>query len=619
MLLLVGLGLFSAAILYVPSSPSQQAHAETLGAWSPTSVYPAAPGATACAISAGYIYCIGGYTSSTNAYFAAVSSSGIGSWIATTSYPITYAEGGIVMTSCLASGGYIYCVGGHSIGSGSEAIDSVYYAPLSSSGIGKWVATSDYPFAANSLSCAVSGGYIYCVGGAPNGPYVTDAVYYASISSSGVGAWLATTSYPIPIYTQTCAIAGAYLYCVGGNTQQSSGVISGTDSVYYAPISAAGVGAWTSTTSYPDSAGGQVCAISSYDYLYCVGGNSNSPGSYGLTSAYYAPASATGVGAWVPTTSFPIGMSSDIAGGCPTSGNYIYCVLNANYASFSYYAPVAPPPISSLSVDTVNTSDQVTSGFYTVIYQSGNLVGSGFSPAAFTLTNGQSYTVQVDDYGSCHFDHWADTGSTSASRAISIQGNTQITAVYNCSGASSSSVTINSVDQTGTAIFGYYTAISDSSGNVLASGFTTKTFSTTSGATYSIVADGYGSCTFAKWSDGVTSDPRTITGSSGSLSLTAVYSCGSAGPSTIDVSTVNSAGTPISGYYIGLWQNGVQLQSCFSSCSFTVGDGQTYQVVAASFGSETFSHWQNDGSTGAETVSVPSTGGTVGLTAVYTP
>jgi hypothetical protein len=619
MLLLVGLGLFSAALLYVPSSPSQQAHAETLGAWSPTSVYPDVPGATACATSGGYIYCIGGYTSSTNAYFATVSSSGLGGWTATTSYPITFAEGGIDATSCVASGGYIYCVGGHTIGSASGAIDSVYYAPLSSSGIGAWVSTSNYPSGENSLSCAVSGGYIYCVGGAPNGPYVSDAVYYASISSSGVGAWVATTSYPIPIYTQTCAIAGAYLYCVGGDTQQSSGVISGTDSVYYAPISPSGVGAWTPTTSYPDSTGGQVCAISSYDYLYCVGGNSNSPGSYGLTSAYYTPASATGIGSWVTTTSFPTGMSSGIAGGCPISGNYIYCVLNANYASFSYYAPVAPPPTSSLAVGTVNTSDQAISGFYTVVYQSGNLVASGFSPAGFTLDNGQSYTVQVDDYGSCHFDHWADTGSTSASRAFSIEGNTQVTAVYNCSGTSPSSVTINSVDQTGAAIFGYYTAISDSSGNVLASGFTTKTFSTTSGATYSVIAGSYGSCTFTKWSDGVTSDPRTITASSGALSLTAVYSCGSAGSSTVKVSTVNSAGTPVSGYYVSLWQNGAQLQSCFSSCSFTVSDGQTYQVVAASFGSETFSHWQNDGSTGAETVSLPSTGGAVGVTAVYSP
>jgi hypothetical protein len=80
----------------------------------------------------------------------------------------------------------------------------------------------------------------------------------------------------------------------------------------------------------------------------------------------------------------------------------------------------------------------------------------------------------------------------------------------------------------------------------------------------------------------------------------------------------SSAGT-ITGYYISLWQNGTKIASCFSQCSFTVDDGQTYQVAASSYGSETFSHWQNDGSTGLETVTVPTTSATIDLTAVYLP
>jgi hypothetical protein len=89
--------------------------------------------------------------------------------------------------------------------------------------------------------------------------------------------------------------------------------------------------------------------------------------------------------------------------------------------------------------------------------------------------------------------------------------------------------------------------------------------------------------------------------------------------STLSISAVNSAGTALPGYYITLWQNGVQLESCFSSCSFTVNDGQTYQVMAASFGGEAFSHWLNDGATGMETVSVPNSSTTLNLTAAYSP
>ena len=81
---------------------------------------------------------------------------------------------------------------------------------------------------------------------------------------------------------------------------------------------------------------------------------------------------------------------------------------------------------------------------------------------------------------------------------------------------------------------------------------------------------------------------------------------------------MNGGGSAIAGYYITLWQGGTQVQSCFSSCSFTVDGGQTYQVQAASYGSETFSHWQ-DGATGMETVNVPATGTTIQLTATYSP
>jgi hypothetical protein len=257
-------------------------------------------------------------------------------------------------------------------------------------------------------------------------------------------------------------------------------------------------------------------------------------------------------------------------------------------------------------------------GYETLLYQNGAMVATGFSPVTFSLSNGQTYAVQVDDYGSCHFDHWADTSSTNNWRNVVITSDTTLTAIYNCSG-SPSSVTVNSVDQNANAIFGYYAVLFDSGANVLASGFTTKTFQTTNGQTYSVQVDSYGSCTFAKWSDGVTTDPRSFTATSGPLSFTAVYNCGTSTTSTINISTVNSGGTQISGYYITLWQNGVPLQSCFSACSFTVNNGQTYQLAAASYGSETFDHWQNDGSTGFETVNVPSTSTTTSLTAVYNP
>ncbi len=183
------------------------------------------------------------------------------------------------------------------------------------------------------------------------------------------------------------------------------------------------------------------------------------------------------------------------------------------------------------------TSAQI-SGYYTMLSQGGNTVATGFTPAAFTVNSGVSYAVQVDDFGSCHFDHWADTGSMTASRAISISADMQIKAVYNCGtttsggggggggGGGSASVTVQSVDQNNNYITGYYTALVDSSGNVIATGFTAKTFTTTAGSAYGIQVDGFGTCSFNHWSDGGANDPRSFTQMSGAMTFTAAFNCG---------------------------------------------------------------------------------------------
>ncbi|MDC8453561.1 MAG: fibronectin type III domain-containing protein, partial [Candidatus Nitrosotalea sp.] len=88
------------------------------------------------------------------------------------------------------------------------------------------------------------------------------------------------------------------------------------------------------------------------------------------------------------------------------------------------------PTTSTLTVNTQDSDRNTIIGYYTELYQNGNLVDSGYTPYTFTLNNGQTYTVDVVDYGKYEFDHWLDTGSVSANRVMSISSNTQITAVY---------------------------------------------------------------------------------------------------------------------------------------------------------------------------------------------
>ncbi len=85
---------------------------------------------------------------------------------------------------------------------------------------------------------------------------------------------------------------------------------------------------------------------------------------------------------------------------------------------------------TTLTVNTQDSNRNAITGYYTELDQNGNFISSGFTPYTFTLNNGQTYTISVNNYGNYQFDHWLDTGSVSASRTISISSNSIITAVY---------------------------------------------------------------------------------------------------------------------------------------------------------------------------------------------
>jgi len=79
---------------------------------------------------------------------------------------------------------------------------------------------------------------------------------------------------------------------------------------------------------------------------------------------------------------------------------------------------------------------------------------------------------------------------------------------------------------------------------------------------------------------------------------------------------MDSPSNTIIGFYTTLWQNGAQIQQGFSSVTFSVSNGQTYQVAVADYGNYTFNHW-SDGTTARLHNVTTGTGTTTSLTAVY--
>lgn len=162
--------------------------------------------------------------------------------------------------------------------------NSVWYAPISSSGIGNWTLSTPYPANLYYPSCFASKGYIYCIGGADSSDNAESTDYYASLSPTGVGAWTSTTAYPVKASDQACAFSSGYIYCVGG--EEDASTPSYTNAVYYATVSSGGIGSWKHAGNYPDSVG-STCVITS-GYMYCIGGLDGSDA--GATdAAYYVP------------------------------------------------------------------------------------------------------------------------------------------------------------------------------------------------------------------------------------------------------------------------------------------------------------------------------------------
>jgi hypothetical protein len=266
--------------IYVSSPLSASSPNVTSWSANPTS-YPKSIHGHSCVTDSNYVYCVGGSYDDggddlASSYFSSINSSGaLGSWNSTTPYPIP-----IDTSSCVQSSGYIYCVGGNNETDGtngdSALSNSVYFAQLNSSGIGAWQHTTSYPSGVYLASCSSLVGYIYCVGGTDSNNNNLNQVYYAALSSSGVGTWSAGTNYPVSGSGLSCVTALGNIYCVGVQTGQSSY----SNEVYYAPISSSGVRSWQkgSSSDYPLGVSTD-CALSDYvlglgssPYVYCVGG-----------------------------------------------------------------------------------------------------------------------------------------------------------------------------------------------------------------------------------------------------------------------------------------------------------------------------------------------------------
>lgn len=329
-------------------STANLAHAESLGSWTATSNYPSQLAGMGCALVSGYVYCVGGfdtnYNSYDDSYYAPVSGTGIGTWDPGPAYPTA-----VDSESCASANSTIYCVGGEE-DDGQTVLDDVYYTQISASSVpGAWTTGATYPQPTAAPSCAISGDYVYCVGGFnANGDDVSNS-YYAQLTSSGIGSWTSTTAYPKSLDSESCVASGGYLYCTAGEVQSGGNPNVPIDNVYYAQVNSSGIGKWIAGPNYPASLAAVSCAVYS-GYDYCVGGFDSS----GLSSsdAYYSAVSSSGMGSWTSTTPYPVAIDTS---DCFVAASDLFCVGGVNGLSsgeatvnYSYFASLGASTSSTV-------------------------------------------------------------------------------------------------------------------------------------------------------------------------------------------------------------------------------------------------------------------------------
>lgn len=175
-------------------------------------------------------------------------------------------------------------------------------------------------------------------------------------------------------------------------------------------------------------------------------------------------------------------------------------------------------------------------------------------------------------------------------------------------GGSPATITIKSDDLAGNSITGIWDELHSSTGSTISTGYTTNTYSITTGKQYTVYVSNWQNTVFDHWDDGSTNPYRTITPTQ-SVTLTAYYSTGSTattpqpptGLSAVAVSSsqinlswnapTNNGGSAITGYKIERSTNGgstwstlvantASTSTAFSDTGLAANTLYTYRVSA---------------------------------------
>jgi YVTN family beta-propeller protein len=168
------------------------------------------------------------YHNTNYSYYSKLNPSGVPeSWNSTTNFPANILLSSI--PSCIIYSSNIYCFA--QIYKNYIPKNIAYYASLSSNGIGTWKPTTPYPENISKESCTALNNTIYCIGGLSEASQQVSASFSVPITSNGIGNW--SIGSQLVVYNSTvglttlalntpCNFYSNTLYCVDGSIDDYS-------------------------------------------------------------------------------------------------------------------------------------------------------------------------------------------------------------------------------------------------------------------------------------------------------------------------------------------------------------------------------------------------------------
>ena len=251
--------------------------------------------------------------------------------------------------AAVAIDGYIYALGGDEGGYNvGPVLNSVERAVINDDGsLGIWQIMTPMSTPRSELAAAISGSYIYAIGGR----YDLSSVERAMINPDGsLGPWQTTSSLSMGRYTHVAAVVNGYLYAIGGYDGGTFGLTGAK--VERALINADGsLGSWLPATQL---ALGRCClgGADSRGYLYAVGGHSMHGGGSKQRSVERVKVNPDGLlDPWQATESM-IEARHDLA--VVAVGNYLYAIGGSSDTNSVEMAAISPPTLTSITPSTIS-------------------------------------------------------------------------------------------------------------------------------------------------------------------------------------------------------------------------------------------------------------------------